>query len=165
MKNNTQKIVIAALFAALCCVVTMVIRIPTPLKGYINLGDSVVLIAAWFLAPAYAFFAAGIGSALADMLAGYALYIPATFIIKGLMALAAYYCHKALLRQWGSTPAKAVSGCLAQLIMMTGYLLFDILLYGLAAAVSGLPASIIQGTAGLAVGLLLARLFEKSKLF
>ena len=165
MKNNTQKIVIAALLTALCCVVTMVIQIPTPLKGYINLGDSVVLIAAWFLSPVYAFFTAGVGSALADALSGYALYIPATFVIKGLMALAAHYCHKTLLRKWGSVPAKLVSGCLAQVIMMLGYLLFDVLLYGFAVALTGVPANLIQGTAGLAVGLLLGRLFEKSKLF
>ena len=165
MKTNTQKIVIAALLAALCCVVTMVIQIPTPLKGYINLGDSVVMIAAWFLSPVYAFFAAGVGSALADALSGYALYIPATFLIKALMALAAHYCHKTLLRKWGSLPAKAVSGLLAQLIMMSGYMLFDILLYGLAVAITGVPANLIQGTAGLVVGLLLGRLFEKSKLF
>ena len=38
-KNATQKIVIAALLAALTCVATMIIKIPSPLKGYLNLGD------------------------------------------------------------------------------------------------------------------------------
>ena len=72
----------------------MLIRIPTPLKGYINLGDAIVLLCAFLLPPSYAFFAAGIGSMLADIFSGYAVYAPATFIIKGLMALAAYFIFK-----------------------------------------------------------------------
>ena len=77
MENNkTKKIVMAAMFAALCCVATMIIKIPSPLKGYINLGDCVVLLSGWMLSPAYAFLAAGIGSALADLFSGYLVYAP-----------------------------------------------------------------------------------------
>ena len=38
MKTKTQKIVTASMLAALCCVATMIIKIPSPLKGYLNLG-------------------------------------------------------------------------------------------------------------------------------
>ena len=82
-KNATQKLVLAALLAALTCVATMIITIPSPLKGYLNLGDSVVLLAGWMLSPVYGFLAAGLGSALADMFSGYVIYAPATFVING----------------------------------------------------------------------------------
>ena len=95
-KNTTQKIAVTALLAALTCVATMVIKIPSPMKGYLNLGDCVVLTAGWMLSPVYGFLAAGLGSALADLFSGYVVYAPATFLIKGLMALAAYYIYKAL---------------------------------------------------------------------
>ena len=49
------------LLAALCCVATMIIKIPSPLKGYLNLGDCIVLVSGWLLAPGYALAAAGIG--------------------------------------------------------------------------------------------------------
>ena len=78
---------VAAMLAALACVATMIIKIPTPLKGYVNLGDCVVLLCGSILSPAYAFLAAGIGSGLADVLSGYLVYAPATFAIKGAMAL------------------------------------------------------------------------------
>ena len=81
----------ASLLAALCCVATMIIKIPSPLKGYLNLGDCVVLLSGWFLSPLYGFLAAGLGSALADVFSGYVTYAPATFVIKGIMALIAYY--------------------------------------------------------------------------
>ena len=73
MNTNTKKVVLAALMAALACVATMIIKIPSPLKGYLNLGDCVVLAAGWILSPAYAFLAAGIGSALADLFSGYVI--------------------------------------------------------------------------------------------
>ena len=41
MKNTTQKVVISSLFAALICVAIMLIKIPSPLKEYINLGDGI----------------------------------------------------------------------------------------------------------------------------
>lgn len=52
MKDNTiKKLVFAALFAALSCAATMVIRIPTPIGGYIHAGDAVVLLSAFLLGP------------------------------------------------------------------------------------------------------------------
>ena len=65
--NITRKIVMSAMFAALVCIATMMIRIPSPLKGYLNLGDGIVLLAGWMLPPFYGFLAAGAGSALADL--------------------------------------------------------------------------------------------------
>ena len=76
-----------ALFAALACVATMSIRIPTPgTGGYIHPGDAVVILCGIFLGPAEAFLAAGIGSCMADLLGGYFIYVPITFVIKGLVA-------------------------------------------------------------------------------
>ena len=44
MKSKTQSMVMAAMLAALTCAATMVIKIPSPLHGYINLGDCIVLL-------------------------------------------------------------------------------------------------------------------------
>ena len=73
MNSKTKKIVIAALITSLVCVATMIIKIPSPLHGYINLGDAIVLIAGWMFSPMYAFLSAAIGSALADMFSGFIL--------------------------------------------------------------------------------------------
>ena len=97
MKTKTQKIVMAALLAALACIATMIIKIPSPLKGYINLGDCIVLLAGWMLLPKYGFLAAGLGSALADLFSGYVIYAPATFVIKGVMAVIAFFGFKLLV--------------------------------------------------------------------
>ena len=88
-RNETiRMLVLSAMFAALCCVTTMLVQFPT-VAGYTNIGEGMCLLAGLVLGPWYGFFAAGIGSGLADLLAGYAHYVPGTFIIKGLVALVA----------------------------------------------------------------------------
>ena len=61
MHSKTKKLVISALLTALVCVATMIVKIPSPLKGYLNLGDCVVLVSGWLLSPVYGFLAAGLG--------------------------------------------------------------------------------------------------------
>ena len=49
-----KKLVMAALFAALACVATMSIKIPTPgTSGYIHPGDAIVILAGVVLGPAW----------------------------------------------------------------------------------------------------------------
>ena len=60
--TKIRKLVMAALFAALCTVMTMVIQVPSPMQGYVNLGDCAVLLSAWVLGPLYGGAAAGTGS-------------------------------------------------------------------------------------------------------
>ncbi len=41
-RMKVRKLVAAALLAALACGATMVIQIPSPIGGYLNLGDCIV---------------------------------------------------------------------------------------------------------------------------
>ncbi|MBE6760208.1 MAG: ECF transporter S component [Ruminococcaceae bacterium] len=164
MNTKTQKIVMTALLAALACVATMIIRIPSPLRGYLNLGDCVVLISGWMLSPAHGFLAAGIGSALADVFSGYVVYAPATFVIKGLMAVIACFGFRLLNKKLGSLPSGIISGTAAELVMVLGYYVFEGLLYGFVPSAVNIPANAMQGLAGLIVGVVLIKLFDKSKI-
>lgn len=164
MNTKTKKIVMAALMAALACVATMIIKIPSPLKGYLNLGDCIVLMAGWLLSPTYGFLAAGLGSALADVFSGYVTYAPATFIIKGLMALIAFYGFKLLNKKIGNLPSRIISGIVAEIVMILGYFVFEGFLYGFIPSAVNIPANGVQGIAGLIIGVILIKVFEKSKI-
>ena len=48
VRSHAKNIVFSAVFAALCCVGTLVIIIPLP-YGYFNAGDIFVLLAGWCL--------------------------------------------------------------------------------------------------------------------
>lgn len=159
MKTNTQKIVKASMLAALCCIATMIIKIPSPLKGYINLGDPVVLLSGWLLTPGYGFLAAGIGSSLADLFSGYALYAPITFIIKGIMAITAHYFFKAIHKKIADTPSRIIGGIFAEIEMILGYFVFEGFMYGFLPSLVNMPANLVQGVAGVVIGVILARIF------
>lgn len=164
MKTTTQKIVFASMLAALICVATMIIKIPSPLKGYINLGDGFVLLAAWILSPAYGFMSTAVGSALADIFSGYLIYAPATFVIKGLMALTAYFIYKKLSKNSYSIIKRIISAILAEILMIGGYFVFEGFLYGFGASLVNIPANAVQGVAGIIVGVILIKFFEKNKI-
>lgn len=162
MENQkVRKLVLSALMAALVYVATSIIQIPSPVNGYVNLGDCFVLLSGWLLGPWYGAAAAGIGSMLVDLLSGYGHYVPGTLIIKGLDALAAALIFRALGR--GKT-AMLVSGIVGETIMVLGYFAYAsmILGKGLAAAAS-IPGNIVQGIAGIAIALALAVLLQKAK--
>ncbi len=162
MKKNTKNLVFAALLAAVTCVATLVIHIPSPLNGYINLGDCFVLLSGWLLGPVYGFLAAGVGSALADLFLGYAVYAPATFIIKGLVALVAYLLIKAFGKINNKTVAYVLSGIIAELVMIGGYYVFEGFMYGfIESAVNILPNG-VQAVAGIVCATLLIAVINKT---
>ncbi|MBE6032341.1 MAG: ECF transporter S component [Clostridiales bacterium] len=164
MNTGAKKIVMAAMFAAIICIATFIVKIPTPMRGYMNLGDCAVLLAGWLLSPGYGFLAAGLGSALADVFGGYAVYAPATFVIKGIMAVVAHFGFRALSRRIGHFAAWLVSGLVAEVIMVLGYYGFEGVLYGFGPSAVNIPANAIQGAVGLVVGLILVRIFHKNKI-
>ena len=164
MKTTTQKIIFSAMLAALTCVATMVIKIPSPLSGYLNLGDCIVLLSGWLMSPLYGFMAAAVGSALADVLSGYMIYAPITFIIKGAMALIAYYGYRLLSKKAGSLISRIITGITAEILMILGYLIFEAILYGFGASVVNIPMNALQGAFGLVLGILLTKIFEKHKI-
>lgn len=164
MYSKTKKIVMAALMASMVCVATMIIKIPSPMKGYINLGDCVVLLCGWLFAPGYAFVAAGLGSALADIFYAYFAYAPATFVIKGLMALVAFCCYKLLHKYVGKLASQIIGGVIAEVVMVLGYFVYEGFLYGFAASLINIPANAVQGVAGLVLGVSLIKIFERLKI-
>lgn len=164
MKNKVQKIVITALIAALICVATMIIKIPTPLKGYVNAGDGFILLGAAVLSPAYAFLAGGLGSALADVLSGYSSYALATFVVKGLMALAAALILKKLKENNSKGVLKIIPAVVAEIIMVLGYFVYEGFLYGFGPSAVNIIPNLLQGVAGIIIGLTLIGVFDKYKI-
>ena len=156
MNNNLKKLILAALFAALSCVATMSIRIPTPgTSGYIHPGDAIVILSGIILGPVWGFLAGGIGSALSDLIGGYFIYVPITFVIKGLVALAAGLLYQKVGKNQKSRYIAVILGGVADIILVAGgYFVCEFFIYGAGAAAS-IPANIIQGVGGLVISCIL----------
>lgn len=166
-KIGLVKIILGALFAALTCAATMVVKIPTFTNGYINAGDCIVLMCGWLLGPVYGFLAAGIGSALSDIISGYLFYAPATFVIKGLTALIAALLYAALSGDKAPTSrriiARVTSAVCGEAVMVLGYFAYEatILGYGLAAAAEMIGNG-GQALFGIVVGTILAEIIRRT---
>ena len=130
-KNHSKikMMTLSALLAAFTAVATIMIQIPTPTKGYVNLGDCVVNIAGWILGPLYGAAAAGIGSSLADIISGYTMYAPVTLIIKALMAAASFFTFRAVNKRFSNTVSRIIAASAAELIMVFGYTMFEVIIY------------------------------------
>ena len=172
--DKTKKLILAALFAALTCVGTMIIKVPTPTLGYIHPGDGFVLLSGLILGPIWGALAAGFGSALSDLIGGYFIYVPATFIIKALTALVACFVYKAITKILNSKlelPQLIISGIAGEAVMAIGYFLFEIFMLsvvnettlsaGLIASTAGIIPNIIQGIFGVIIMSVLYPLLKK----
>ena len=98
--DQTLTLAFGGMMAALVFVATYFFKLPVSItQGYIHLGDGFILLGAsllgWASVPA-----AAIGSALADLLGGYTLYILPTFVIKGLVAAVAVGALRAKRPYW-----------------------------------------------------------------
>ena len=146
----------------------MLIQLPTPTKGYMNLGDAMVLLSGWMLGPLYGGLAAAVGSMLADIFSGYFLYAPATFLIKGAMALLGYGVSRLLQAKSKKymVLSYAVSGIVAETVMIFGYFFFEATVagYGFAGAWIGVPNNLMQAILGVVLGTLLMTVMDEMHL-
>lgn len=164
MNQRLYKMILISLFTAIVTIATMIIQIPMPLQGYVNLGDCIILLAAWLLGPAAGLFAGGAGSMLADLLTGYFHYAPGSLLVKGLMGIVAALLFSCLHKpeKGSGTSGKVsfsrllplssllVSAIAAEAVMVLGYFLYDFLLLGNGfAAAAGIPGNLLQALAGM----------------
>lgn len=157
MKNGLKRLVVAAILATITCMATVFIKIPLP-YGYINLGDCFVLLSGWILGPAYGFVSSAVGSAMADVIGGYALYAPITFVIKGLMAIVCFGAFKFIRNK---TAGRIFGAIVAEILMVAGYYVFEGFIYGFTVSLASIPFNLIQGLIGAAVALLGVKYVEK----
>ena len=82
---TAKDLVLTALMTAIVFLATFVPHIPIPL-GYAHLGDAAIFLFALLTPRRSVLFAACFGSALADFMSGFALWIVPTLVIKFVMA-------------------------------------------------------------------------------
>ena len=120
---NDQKIrrlALGGVLSALVLLMTYLIKLPVPATGgYVHPGDGVIFLAAILLGP-YAALIGAVGSALADLLGGYFVYILPTFLIKGAMGAVA-----GLMARRKTPLRNALVFTLCEGIMVLGYFLFE----------------------------------------
>ena len=152
-EKKVRTLVYSAMLAALTLAATLFLKIPTAI-GYVNLGDGVILFGGALLGAWPAAAAGALGSALADLLAGYVTYAPATFLIKGCMGFLAGLTFSSA-HEKAPVIRRALCFAGAEILMAAGYFFFEWALYGVGAAAGSVIPNLGQGAMGLCIGLVL----------
>lgn len=149
-KTSTRQLTLAALFMALTTVATMVIHIPVPAtQGFVNVGDSFVLLSGLLFSHYYGALIGGVGSALADLFLGYTIFAPVTLIVKAIEALLASYIDR------GNTVSRVIAVIVGVTWMVFGYFIFEVFMFDLPIALSAVIPNSIQGIVSAGLALLL----------
>lgn len=161
MKQRILHITYGGILSAVVMLATIAITVPIPNSmGFFNLGDGVIFGIAAILGP-FAAISAALGSALADLAFQAPIYIPGTFIIKGTMGFVAGTVLKRKPNLAWYWQIILFAGC--ELIMVGGYFFYELLLFGYAYAIGTVPANLLQGVAGIVLGLAIVPLARRIK--
>jgi len=114
MRFGLKDLSILAMFTAVVCVATVILKIDIPAThGFFNVGDSMVYVTALLFGPLIGGIAGGLGSSFADLLLGAPWYAPGTLVIKGVEGLiVGYLGHKVRPRIEASTKWEVFSSFL-----------------------------------------------------
>ena len=178
MKNklDIRSISEIAMMAAIVFVATYIIKIPSPSgTGYVNVGDSMVFLAAVLLGGKKGAIAAAIGGSMSDALGGYLIYAPFTLVIKAGMALIAgsiAYKNSFSLKD---TVVNTFSFVIAGIFEVIAYVGAGIIVYlltispNIKIAITGsildIPGNIVQVGVGIVIAVPMALLLKKSGIF
>ncbi|MEL7648863.1 MAG: ECF transporter S component [Sedimentibacter sp.] len=159
--KNIKDLVYTSLFAALICVATFIIKVPSVVtNGYTHLGDGFIFIAVILLGKKNGAWAGSIGAALADIIGGYSYYALPTFIIKGVMAL----IMGNVIERLPDTRNKWVLGAsFGSIWQIFGYYVVGSLMVGnFITTISEIPGNVIQSVAGIIVAVMFLAVFRNT---
>ncbi len=131
MKNSASRklryLTLSAMFAAVVYVLTslQLFKGLLPNGGYVHIGDAAIFMAASILPSPYAVCAGVVGASLADILSGSVGWVPATVVIKAVMALLVSSKSESVLAKRNVGMSLAASAFCA-----AGYLAYELMIYG-----------------------------------
>lgn len=122
--HKLKLLTMTGILTALIFVFTAYIHIPS-FNGYVHVGDGLLYLAAALLPTPYAMFAGAVGAVLADCLTGYAIWAPASFVIKLVTVLFFSAKGNRIIRKHN-----LLALIPAALLCIGGYYLYEGLIYG-----------------------------------
>lgn len=167
-QSRTTQLVFSAIMMCLITIATMFIRVPIPFtQGYAHLGDAMIFLSVLILGWRYGAVVAGIGSMLADILGGYAVWAPWTLCIKAVMAIImGVFIANALKKERSKRfllIVEVIGMALAGIWMCAGYYVAEGVIYGnWATPALAIPWNIGQFTVGMVVAIALAAALYKT---
>jgi len=162
--KNLNKMIYTSLLAALVCVATFTLKVPSVVtNGYVHLGDGFIFIAVILLGGKSGAWAGSIGASLADILGGYSHYAIPTFIIKGIMALImAFVINKMPKHEKISWIVGAALGSIWQIASY--YVVGSVMMGSFISTIMDIPGNAIQSIVGIIVAVVFVVAFKNTSI-
>ncbi len=151
---QSKDIALRASFTALVFIATAIIP-PIPISatgGYLNFGETVIYACALLFGGITGGFAGGVGAAMADIFLGFGSFAPITLVVKGIEGYVVGTMGKGK-----PIRTQAIAVAVGGVILVGGYFIFEVALFGLPAAVTEIPFNVLQAIVGLAISLTVVR--------
>ncbi len=160
MKRSTiRHLCLAGVFSAIVFLFTAYLHVPSH-TGYVHIGDGFIYLAACLLPFPYGTAVGVVGALLADCLTGFALWAPASVIIKA----AATLCFTARTKRLICL-RNLLALLPAWVLCVGGYYLYEVLLTGsFAAPVAAIPGNITQCLFSSAVFIALGIVLDQTRI-
>ncbi|MCI6407946.1 ECF transporter S component [Veillonella caviae] len=156
-RSTTSALVLTAVLIALATLLTMYTKIPVPgIRGYFNIGDVVIMTSALLLGRKKGAYIGAIGPALADLFLGYAVFVPITFVVKGIEG----YLVGTLYNKdgYGSALLATIAG---GVIIVAGYFIAEYFVMDPGVAFGGLLTNTIQAVMSVIISMILYTILRK----
>jgi uncharacterized membrane protein len=163
---KVRGIVQLGLLSALTFVATMAIHVPSFNGGVIHLGDSMIFLTAIIFGKKYAAISGAVGMTMFDILSGYSIWAPYTFIIKAGMG----FIVGSIAYMGGSKGdngfKNAIGMLLAGIWMILGYYLAEVIISGnLISPVASMTGNVIQFGGGSVIAFVIIAAIKKTSYF
>jgi len=140
---GTREVAAIGVMGALATIATMMFAFPIPAtSGYFNLGDAIVITTSLTFGPVVGALAGGLGSGLADLLGGYYNWVIFTAVIKGAEGAVAGYLAGEIENR--TLQKSIIAWAAGGAVMVFGYFIVQVFLYGFAAAMVEAPFNVVQ---------------------
>lgn len=145
--DNPRTLATTAVMTALVLGLTLVRIAVTPINGYVHLGDIAIFFTSFAFGPWAGLVAGGLGTGLADVVSGYAIFAPLSLVVHGLQGLVAGW----IVRRRPTSAGLALGVLAGGVILVAGYFIGEAVVPvfgGPALALSEVPFNAVQAAFG-----------------
>lgn len=174
VRGNVKTLSLMGMTTALVTVATLYLKIPGP-TGFYHMGDGLIYSAALAFGPLVAIPAAAVGSALADVLGGYAVWAPWSLVIKGVTAWLVAFLGASRGRIPGYETGRASTSILTNghrtkmilamlagaAVTVIGYSIATFVMWDARAALVELLGNVLQTITGVIIGVFLTPILKR----
>ena len=168
-KNRTFNLVLSAMLITLVFVSTLFLNIKLPIAangGLVHLGSAMLFVIAILFGPKKGAIAGAFGMGLFDLVSGWTLWAPFTFLTRGLQGYIIGKIAWSKGRQGQSTALNITAILVSLPFMLAGYYICERVLYNSwIIPFASIPGNLVQNGVGLVIAIPVAIALKKLAIF